>query len=210
MKLSRTLKRCVSSSQQFSALYGATRYYNETLNDIELLNFSITNARTASVTPARRLDAKGILTHFESGLVYGVYPDGKHTVQVETTLKEANAVAFATDIDDLRKIVQYKLADFSEMNEGKFRKTIQSAATELFMRHSQIHQNAAVLVRMGLPIVKLDLIYRGMANVMDMTNIIAQLGEKEGRELSDLLLGRPYGEYVLFGWKRAAFMSGLI
>lgn len=214
MKLSKTLKRCVSSPDQFAALYGAARYFNETQNDPDLLDFTYSNARTATFTPARRLDAKAVLAQFEGGVLYELYSglssSGKKTVQIDTSLRDASATAFATGIEDLRKIVQNRLADFSEMNDEKFRQVLQSAATELFMRHSQIHQNAATLLRMGLPIIKLDLLYRGMANVMDIRNIVSQLGAEEGQELSTLLIGRPYGEHVLFGWKRAAFMVGLI
>jgi hypothetical protein len=210
MKLSRTLKRCVSSPEQFTALYSSARYYHETLNDPSLLDFSIRHARTSDVTPALRLDAKSVLMHFEGSVLHDMYAEGKQSVQVETTLREANSTAFATSMDDLRNIVKNRLADFSEMNEEKFRHALHSAATELFMRHSQIHQNAATLLRMGLPIIKLDLIYRGMASIMDMTNIVTQLTAEEGQELSAILMSRPYGEHVLFGWKRAAFMRGLI
>jgi hypothetical protein len=58
--------------------------------------------------------------------------------------------------------------------------------------------------------VKLDLIYRGMADIVDLGNITKLLNPGENQELSKILLDRPYGENVLFGWKRAAFMSGLI
>lgn len=210
MKLSKTLKRCVSSLSQFKALYGSTRFYNDTLHAPDLLSFSLENARVCSETPARRLDTKAVLSHLEGSLLHDLYPAGKQTVQIESSLQESNSTAFVSGVQDIRKIVEHNLVEFSTIDDEKFTQTVRAAATELFMRHSQIHQNPAVLIRMGLPIVKLDLIYRGMANVMDMTNIIKQLGQDEAIELSDILMSRPYGEHVLFGWKRAAFMVGLI
>jgi hypothetical protein len=63
---------------------------------------------------------------------------------------------------------------------------------------------------MGLPIIKLDGLYRGIFNVMDVNLITQQLDETEADELEDLLYARPYGGDVLVGWKRSAFMRGLI
>jgi len=78
------------------------------------------------------------------------------------------------------------------------------------MLGSQIHQNAAVLLEIGLPIIKLDGLYRGMFNNYDVLRLQKKLNETEARELSALLLDRPYGGQMLYGWKRAAFLRGLI
>jgi hypothetical protein len=78
------------------------------------------------------------------------------------------------------------------------------------MQGSQIHQNAATLLRMGLPFVKLDGLYRGAFNIYDMVNITSQMTAGEAEELRRLLMVRPYGGGTLTGWKRAAFMRGLV
>ncbi|MBD3756406.1 MAG: hypothetical protein IE937_12450, partial [Gammaproteobacteria bacterium] len=53
-------------------------------------------------------------------------------------------------------------------------------------------------------------LYRGMFNNYDILRLQKKLDATEARELSRLLMDRPYGGQMLIGWKRAAFMRGLI
>lgn len=210
MKLSKTLKKCISSPRHFSALFSSERFYQSAKIDFDLLRFSFENARSCAVTPARRLNLKSTLSRLDENLLHGLYSSQKGQITIESDLKTLNSAAFVSKIEDIRDVVEARLASFSTIDDDKLNQALHAVSTELFMRHSQIHQNAATLIRMGLPIVKLDLIYRGMANIIDLGNITRQLTINEDHELSRILLERPYGEDVLFGWKRAAFMSGLI
>ncbi|MBU2888863.1 rhamnan synthesis F family protein [Celeribacter halophilus] len=210
MKLSKTLKRCLSAPDEMDALYGSVRFHDEAKKDFSLLKFSIENARNCNETPARRLNLKSILGHLEGSLLHSVYPTQDIEMKIESSLAEANAMAFVSKVEDIQKVIQERLADFSQIDEEKFNQALHAVAVELFMRHSQIHQNATTLIHMGLPIIKLDLIYRGMADISDVNNITKLLDQRESKELAKILLARPYGEHVLFGWRKAAFMSGLI
>ena len=58
-------------------------------------------------------------------------------------------------------------------------------------RGSQIHQNAAALLDLGLAIVKLDGMYRGMFNAADVRKICRLLSPGDGRALERLLLSGP-------------------
>ena len=76
---------------------------------------------------------------------------------------------------------------------------------------SQIHQNNNLLISMGCPLVKLDLIYRGAFSYEDAEIMFSQIENKEDAELlRDMLYRRAYGLDVLRGWKRSAFNKGLI
>jgi hypothetical protein len=76
---------------------------------------------------------------------------------------------------------------------------------------SQIHNSAIVFRTLGMPLVKLDLLYRGAANFADVIRLTSQkIEESEATELSQLLLQRPYGADVFVGWRHAAFSVGLI
>ena len=76
---------------------------------------------------------------------------------------------------------------------------------------SQIHQNNNLLISMGCPLVKLDLIYRGAFSYEDAEIMFSQIENKEDVELlRDMLYRRAYGLDVLRGWKRSAFNKGLI
>jgi hypothetical protein len=75
---------------------------------------------------------------------------------------------------------------------------------------SQIHQNNACFVYMGLPIVKLDSIYRGMMNDADVYKFKPLMDVAEYELLESLLFQKPFGDNIYFGWKKLAFQMGLI
>jgi len=78
-------------------------------------------------------------------------------------------------------------------------------------RHgSQIHQNNACFMLMGLPIIKLDGIYRGMFSELDITNFQKLLKPEYFNELIEILYKKPFGGDVLLGWRQVAFFRGLI
>lgn len=210
MKLSKTLKRCVSTTYDLNALYGSIRFHRESKTDYSLLKFSVENARLCSRTPARRLNLVSILDYFDESYLNHVYTAKQDNLKLEVSISEAQSLAFSSKVKDIQQIIQARLASFSEFDEDAFNKGLHAVSVQTFMRHSQIHQNSATLIRMGLPIIKLDLLYRGMADLNDIQNMTNLLEQTEGDELLGILLARPYGEDVLFGWKRAAFSVGLI
>jgi hypothetical protein len=81
---------------------------------------------------------------------------------------------------------------------------------ECFSFGSQFHQNAILLHYLGMPIVKLDGLYRGMFSPADVENIANQLEEDEVVLFKRMLYSKPFGGNFLSGWKRAAFYLGLI
>jgi hypothetical protein len=93
------------------------------------------------------------------------------------------------------------------------KKTIATEITTSVYNHivrgSQIHTGCILFLKMGLPIVKLDLVYRGIADYGDVQKLLSQIEDPEEREqLFDMLSARPFGSDTLRGWKRAAFESG--
>lgn len=75
---------------------------------------------------------------------------------------------------------------------------------------SQIHLNAAYLLYMGLPLVKLDGFYRGVFVATDIALICKQLPDSEADELKPLLLRRGFGGDMPFGWKKILYLWGFI
>ena len=76
---------------------------------------------------------------------------------------------------------------------------------------SQIHQNNNLLVSLGCPIVKLDLIYRGAFSYEDAEIMFDQIKNKDDvYRLRRLLYSRAYGADTLRGWRRSGFEKGLI
>lgn len=79
-----------------------------------------------------------------------------------------------------------------------------------FTRGSQIHNNCIVLHHLGLPIIKLDLIYRGVCDLQSIIKLKQQLAEEQQEEFMEILTSRLDGKRFLFGFNRKAFTYGIM
>jgi len=80
----------------------------------------------------------------------------------------------------------------------------------LFVRGSQIHQNALILFKAGLPIVKLDLLYRGVLDESDIYRLAAMMDPEDAEEFKKLIFARPFGGHTLAALQRLCFHHGFI
>lgn len=211
MRLSRTLKRCVSSPDQMRALYNSHRF-TDVIKDADdaAIDRWAGLTRTSNVTPARLFNARDQLEEIESR--YSIDFSDLSDVKLDgATMDEVTkAKFFIGNFSDLKEVLAARSRNGQSISPAIIRSVFVANLIHNFRRHSQIHQNAAILLTMGLPIIKLDGVYRGMFNLADVAKIAKLLPSDEAVEMQELLLDRPYGEEVLFGWKRAAFMRGLI
>lgn len=219
MGLSKALKRCASSPAQFRAIFDPVWFLGKMQDDPETQDLLLRNLRTADHTPAPRLGPKAIEAQLSGntirrrhGLEHHETRDKNRAgeIRVEATLADLDAREVVAGRDGLKAHLLRHVAHPSAEFDRILDRAIVAAGTEVFMRGSQIHQNALILLELGLPIVKLDLLFRGMFNIHDLLKLTAKLEGSEAVELSRLLMERPFGELTLFGWKRAAFMRGLI
>ncbi|MGR3701666.1 MAG: hypothetical protein ACU0A4_06225 [Paracoccaceae bacterium] len=211
MKLSKTLKRCVSMPGQFRALYSSDRFLNEVKDNPPLQDLVIKDSRTGSYSPGPRFGVQTVTKLLAGRFITRRYSvDDKVEINVDTPVKDLNEELLITDREDfaryLLRNVQGETTNFDEILND----SLAAVASEIFMQGSQIHQNAIILLDIGVPIIKLDGLYRGAFNNYDILRLQKKLPDIEARELSALLLERPYGGQVLYGWKRAAFSRGLI
>ncbi|MBS8228676.1 rhamnan synthesis F family protein [Vannielia litorea] len=214
MQLSKTLKRCVSAPSQFRSLYSSAHYMRRLNEDPELMNISIRNARTSNLLHWERVNATGIVTFLKKNFFLSPYDEDLATVgqdiRVEASIKELNALYAVQDAEGIKTILRHLLNDEAVLHESLLDDTIKSNLVQVFMSGSQIHQNAAILLHLGLPIIKLDGLYRGMFNTYDIQRLSKLIAPQEALELQNLLMERPFGGATLIGWKRAAFIVGLI
>ena len=211
MKLSKTLKRCVSMSTEFRALYSSDRFLNEIKTNHDLQDLVIKDSRTGANTPAPRFGAESVTNLLAGRFIARRFSLGeKVEVNIDTPVKELNEEVLITGREDFARYLLRHVPEKTDSFDEIFSDSLAAVASEVFMLGSQIHQNAAVLLEIGLPIIKLDGLYRGMFNNYDVLRLQKKLNETEARELSALLLDRPYGGQMLHGWKRAAFLRGLI
>ncbi|WP_139305962.1 rhamnan synthesis F family protein [Paracoccus sanguinis] len=218
MKLSRLLRRLVSSPAQFTALYSSENYVAKLAEDDHLLDFSIRHGRNGyySATGWKRISPIGLMDYIRARhlvplheIAAGAGAKGGGVI-VETTVQELEERAFVSGYEDMVDYIRGLLKDVSKFDPERSRSLIAAYLGEVFMEGSQIHQNAVVLLRMGLPIIKLDGMYRGMFNLADVDMLAGELAPIERSELRRALMDRPYGGDTLIGWKRAAFMRGYL
>lgn len=218
MRLSRTLKRVVTTPREFAALYSATRFAEQVERDEGLLDFAMRNARSANRTHWKRVTPKAALNYLSSRFLVPFNPAASFEMgppkpfqsgveMAEASLAESEFVA---SYDDFVRFLHSRVSRPETIDNKAVRSMTAAYAAEVFMEGSQIHQNAAIMLAMGLPIIKLDGLYRGMFNLADVRTLTDQLPSHEAEELRALLMDRPFGGDTLIGWKRAAFLRGYI
>jgi hypothetical protein len=208
-KLSKVLKGCVSAASEFRTLYGTNEYLMQLRRSDVFVDQAIRNARSSDLTGWRRFSSRKVIDALRATyLLRGTeFPDDV-SIRLDGAVL-ADRVA-ARDVRGILEIARADLKPGETLDPDFVRTLIISELTEVYMSGSQIHQNASTLLIMGLPIVKLDGLYRGMFEIQDIQMITDQLPKQDALELQRLLLERPYGGDALRGWQRAAFMRGLI
>lgn len=211
MKLSKTLKRCVSMPSEFRALYSSDRFLNQIKTNPELQDAMIRDARTGTLLHWPRFGIDPVTKLLAGRFIARRYSLGdKVDVNVDTPVKELNEEILITGRADFARYLLRNVQDDPSNFDEILTDSLTAVASETFMAGSQIHQNAAILLEIGLPIIKLDGLYRGMFNNYDVLRLQKKLEDSEAHELSALLMDRPFGGSTLIGWKLAAFMRGLI
>jgi hypothetical protein len=230
MQLSKTLKRAVSSEDQFASLYGVARYDEKVRTDPEYRARALYHSRQSDRVPWPTLKAKEVLREFRVrhfvGATFGRdefrrYFDEKRLSvgeYVKLTRRDQPSLAapegIAPDVPlldykDLTEAATANLPDDRDQAVAMLDEMTADLLTANFVRGGHIHQNAAALVDLGLAIVKLDGMYRGVFDATDVRKICALLEPEDGAALSAILLSRPWGEHTTRGWRKAAFLLGL-
>jgi hypothetical protein len=230
MQLSKTLKRAVSSESEFTSLYGVARYEEKVRTDPVYLARALYHSRQSDRVPWPALKVKDVLREFrvrnfvrpsfgrdefrrkfdEKILTIEEYV--KLTRRDQPTLaphEGATPDVPLFDYADLVAAATDTLGNEKQKAIGLLETMTADMLTANFVRGGHIHQNAAALVDLGLAIVKLDGMYRGVFDTTDVRKICDLLEPEDGKELSAILLSRPWGEHVTRGWRKAAFLLGL-
>ncbi|WP_298802784.1 rhamnan synthesis F family protein [uncultured Lentibacter sp.] len=213
MKLSKTLKKCISAPTQLRALYGSTHFLQCLNNNPDLIDFVIQNSRTSDLLHWDQFNADNIVSFLRARFLAPVsmISSSENTdIQVNAELEQLNEEYFVYDSKTLKDYIFRHVRNTETIQASIVNDSIISNMTQIFMNGSQIHQNASPLLYLGLPIVKLDGMYRGMFNVYDIQRISRLLETVEADQLQQILMERPFGGSTLIGWKKAAFLSGLI
>lgn len=210
LALSKVLRRVVSSNNEFKALYGGTDFLEAMKNDEGMVDFAIKNGRVSPIFPWLRTSASSILSAVSKR--YHVEKSLPNNLDLQINLEESEVLNkyFVTSMDDIIHYLESNTNNKTPIDREFVLKIARSDLLETFMSGSQVHQNSAILLKLGLSFVKLDGLYRGIFNAEDVENICAMLPKTEAVELQSLLMSRPFGGKHYIGWERIAFEKGLI
>lgn len=212
--LSKVLKSLVSTENNFKAIYDVGFFEGALSHDIELFQDYYYYRREG----ARRYWTNSyLMEYFEHDFVlksfYDEYIDqikkesellenSKYEPKEKSDDKKVDFVSFATFMSSV---------NFDTLAHGRvLKQRLLSIYLDDFTRGSQIHNNCISLHRLGLPIIKLDLLYRSVCNFNDLIKIKEQLDESQQEEFMTLMTNRLSGEKFLFGLNRKAFDCGIL
>ena len=206
MGLTRALRQCVSSHENFCTLFDVT-WFSEYITDNRKFLEQVSDLFSDSTPvgwkrPSLNVAAERVMKKY-SMIEVGNADTGQ--------AKEYMSKYFVDSITSLREAIA---SEVKEMNPGvierKVHEEVKYDLVECFNRGSQIHQNALLLHYLGLPLIKLDGLYRGMFSSGDVEKLAQQLGPDEVIPFKRLVYSKPFGAEVYIGWKKAAFFHGLI
>jgi len=210
MELSKTLRRCVSSPDSFSALFDLAWLSDYINNNPEFLDTASDLYRASDFVDWKRPSLKGATERLVNKYMTLDPVLENLEVSIEVHAGE-NTIYFVDSPSQLQKLICTS-AEESEVAtiDCRVYEEVKNDLLECFSAGSQIHQNGIILHYLGLPIIKLDGLYRGIFSTEDVEKLAQQLESSEVMQFKRLMYSKPFGGNVLFGWKRAAFYRGLI
>jgi len=212
MKLSKTLRRCVSDPANYCALFDMTLAAYRLENDKELINELSNLYRNSTILdgPWRRSSLRSAADRFMSRYIQ-IDPGLSSIPATIEENNEAKKIFFIDHPYKLIKAFETSLKEPNIQNLGtRIYEEMKNDFLECFTSGSQIHQNNILLHHLGMPLIKLDALYRGMFSVEDVEKIANKLNAQESGNFRRLMFSKPFGGNTLVGWKRAAFYRGLI
>jgi len=216
MGLSKLLAKIASNEFEMKAIYDAStvRNFLQSANQ-NILSYSELY-RDSDLVDWPRLSHIGLLENFLSSSRLVSNREKKGGTETTTAnlvkIERSNFNVHDIHVTGIENIEIYlsRVAGKSDSILEKFHIYAISKSVANSRFGSQIHQNNACFMLMGLPIIKLDGIYRGMFSELDISNFQKLMKPGYFNELIEILYKKPFGGDVLLGWKQVAFFRGLI
>jgi hypothetical protein len=208
MKLTKVLLKSVFSENEFEILYSVknvSEYLNQNNQNIE----KALSLAVQSRNHWRKLTVRQVMEAWRSRNLFTAVPQNKSEFLNPLSFDDilATPLTFAEAVKELKRL--YPQLD-SKVLQKQLYELVIGALLLTSVSGSQIHQNGLLFHEFGCPLVKLDVIYRGAWSYEDAEKLLKKLLPADRDQLSRLLYSRAYGEDALRGWRRAAFMRGLI
>ncbi|SDP55484.1 rhamnan synthesis F family protein [Ectopseudomonas guguanensis] len=213
MELSKLLKSIVRSPMHFRALYDMAHVSHTLKNSPELLENILALSRRSDLVHWQRFTFAGVFKLLKKTYLHNIAKITDVEVSIRAQDVDTLKIHYAKTLSEYKEFIRDALSDSANasarLNEIFNEKAI-SHFMDCFAEGSQIHQSNIFLHKIGLPIIKLDGLYRGPFNSNDVEKIASDLDFEQRELFLRTMYSRPYGGDVLVGWKLAAFMRGLI
>jgi hypothetical protein len=213
MDLSKVLKKIVTSPDKFRSLYDVTHVAQTLHSSPELVDEIATLSRKSNLLHWQRFSFSDVLKNFISSYLHSTASIAGVDISVEASNLAALNIQYASSVGEFERFLCGSLNSVEGLEEAlsrTLRAEVVSHFVNCFSEGSQIHQSNIFLHKIGLPIIKLDGMYRGMFNSRDIEKLTEDLDADQQEDFRRIMYSRPFGGSVLTGWKLAAFMRGLI
>lgn len=213
MRLTKTLGEIAQDDRALAAYYDLQFSSLAMKKSVDLIDFAYSSQARSPMWPRSNVGFPELFCRIKESQIY--WPQahfledaGAKEKSVSLTLQQAEiaqiTVGSLTELQlRLEEIgIKNTLEDLSEFAVSTF--------SSAYAGGSQIHVMAPLLVRLGCPLIKLDLVYRGVMDHFDLKWLLGVLEPSDQSELQGLLMRRQYGGRFLSGLERAAFLRGLI
>lgn len=219
--LSKALKSMASSEQNFKSIFnvafmekklksddelyqnyyyyrreGESAWRNKTVTGLIASDEILTSYYNRHVTLAQRAEKLAIPASYINK--YNVTPQ-------EYEKNEPRKVDYLGAIDFFKNKAHDEI-----VLDAQFKQRLISIYLDEFTLGSQIHINCLALHNCGLPIIKLDLMFRCVCNMNDILKLRDQLDESQREEFMTLMLSRLCGDKFLIGINRIAYQFGIL
>ena len=213
MRLTKTLTGISQDDLALAAYYDIQFASTAMRESNDLVDFAYSSQARSPLWPRRNVGFPELFCRIKASQLY--WPQahflkdaGVKEQSLSFTLQQAEIAQIA--VGSLKEL-QLRLEEIGIKNTLKdLSEFAVSTFSTAYAGGSQIHIMAPLLVRLGCPLIKLDLVYRGVMDHFDLKWLMGALEPSDQSELQSLLMRRQYGGYFLHGLERAAFMRGLI
>jgi hypothetical protein len=217
--LSKTLKSLASSEKHFKSLFDVSFMEKKFKNDREFFQNYHYFRREGESSWLNRTVTSIIAKDEILNSYYKKYIlEENNTVHIGKDVNGGTVVIPKAKKDAKTPVVDYLgVVKFfntynyhDEKHNEQFERRLTSFYLDEFTLGSQIHINCLALHHCGLPIIKLDLMFRCVCNMNDIIKLRDQLDESQQEDFMDLMLARLCGDRFLIGLNRIAYQFGIL
>mgnify|MGYP005629519947 CR=1 FL=1 len=232
--LSKVLLGCVSNESNFGAVFGSKLLMEKLLkekdqflfNNIQKLTrqnsnvhwktftiqdlFQLTNQNIFNKYAIQNTHTHGSTTNLRMGdaSVSETSSSSSNTILSDPDRDKSSAVF---NLEDLKNFLKGNLNNYDDDDhEGEIHEKIAHYWYLVFREGSQIHQNAALLLYLGCPMIKMDGTLRGFWTSKEIEPMRNFMSPEEFDYISKKLYGKNNLGESLIGWKHVAFLKGYI